>query len=198
MAAENSARETADGIAVAVDFLDVASRTRICGLIANIPGLVLAARGDEADVVVTDLLPAHYEPAVVIGDAALIAAAAQRGFAGLLSHQINGRKLRIAVEAASERLICMPRIAATWPARDDVGVFGDAGDEVLGGQSLSARERQALALMADGHSNKEIARRLGISVHTAKFHVASVIAKLGATTRTEAVALALRQGLLHL
>ena len=51
--------------------------------------------------------------------------------------------------------------------------------------------------MANGASNKVIARRLDISVHTAKFHVASVIAKLGATGRTEAVALAMRQGIVH-
>ncbi len=198
MPAESSARETADGIIVAVDLQDAASRTRICRLIANVPGLVLAARSDEADVVVTDMLPAHDEAAVVIGDAALIAAAAQRGFAGLLSHQISSRRFRIAVEAAREGLVCIPRVAASPPANGDVGAFDDASEEVSGGQSLSARERQALVLMADGHSNKEIARRLGISVRTAKFHVASVIAKLGATTRTEAVALAFRHGLLHL
>jgi DNA-binding NarL/FixJ family response regulator len=49
--------------------------------------------------------------------------------------------------------------------------------------------------MADGLGNKEIAGHLGISDHTAKFHVAQVLAKLGAATRTEAVTIAIRRGL---
>ncbi len=60
---------------------------------------------------------------------------------------------------------------------------------------LSAREREVLALLAEGAPNKVIARRLGISVHTAKFHVASVVAKLGAANRTEAIGIAMREGL---
>jgi len=60
--------------------------------------------------------------------------------------------------------------------------------------ALTAREREILELMADGASNRMIATRLGISRHTAKFHVAAILAKLGARTRAEAVAVALRQG----
>jgi DNA-binding NarL/FixJ family response regulator len=60
---------------------------------------------------------------------------------------------------------------------------------------LSAREREVLALLAEGAPNKVIARRLGISVHTAKFHVAAVVAKLGAANRTEAIGIAMREGL---
>jgi DNA-binding CsgD family transcriptional regulator len=64
--------------------------------------------------------------------------------------------------------------------------------------SLTPRETEVLALLADGASNKAIARRLGISVHTAKFHVGSLLAKLDATGRTDAVAHAARLGVLHL
>lgn len=64
--------------------------------------------------------------------------------------------------------------------------------------SLTAREREVVALLAEGLSNKEIALRLGIAPDTAKFHVARVIDKLDATGRTDAVAHAARRGVIHL
>jgi DNA-binding CsgD family transcriptional regulator len=64
--------------------------------------------------------------------------------------------------------------------------------------ALTARELEVLALLAEGASNKLIARRLGISTHTAKYHVASLLEKLDAVTRTDAVAHAARIGVLHL
>ena len=63
---------------------------------------------------------------------------------------------------------------------------------------LTERERQVVTLLAEGLSNKLIADRLGISDHTAKFHVNGVMAKLGAGTRTEAVVEAVRRGLVTL
>jgi DNA-binding CsgD family transcriptional regulator len=61
---------------------------------------------------------------------------------------------------------------------------------------LTAREREVLQLVAEGLPNKAIARQLGISEHTAKFHVGSLLGKLGAGSRTEAVTLATRRGIL--
>ena len=66
------------------------------------------------------------------------------------------------------------------------------------GIELTPRERDVLALMAEGASNKAIASRLGISVHTAKFHVGSLLDKLDATGRTDAVAHAARRGVINL
>ena len=63
---------------------------------------------------------------------------------------------------------------------------------------LTRRELEVLVAMADGASNKAIARRLGISFHTAKFHVAAILAKLDADSRTEAVAKAAQVGLVML
>jgi DNA-binding CsgD family transcriptional regulator len=60
---------------------------------------------------------------------------------------------------------------------------------------LTPREREVLHLLAAGASNKLIARRLGVSIHTAKFHVASLLRKLGASGRLEAVGIGLRTGL---
>jgi DNA-binding NarL/FixJ family response regulator len=70
---------------------------------------------------------------------------------------------------------------------------GDLPDDLA--NSLSPREREVLALLAEGASNKEIARALALSIHTVKFHVASLIEKLGARSRGEAVATAIRAGL---
>src|SRR5262249_21125017 len=73
---------------------------------------------------------------------------------------------------------------ASAPADDDV--------------PLTPRELDVLTLLAEGMSNKAIARRLGISVHTAKFHVGALIDKLDAVGRTDAVAHAARRGVIHL
>lgn len=64
--------------------------------------------------------------------------------------------------------------------------------------ALTQRELDVLALMAEGSSNKMIARQLNISVHTVKFHVGSLLDKLDATGRTDAVAHAARRGVIEL
>lgn len=80
---------------------------------------------------------------------------------------------------------------ATVVARSrDAGAAGDF--------ELTPRELDVLALLAEGASNKMIAQRLGISVHTAKFHVGSLLDKLDATGRTDAVAHAARRGVINL
>jgi DNA-binding CsgD family transcriptional regulator len=63
---------------------------------------------------------------------------------------------------------------------------------------LTPRELEVLTLLAEGLSNKAIARRLGISAHTAKFHVGALIDKFDAVGRTDAVAQAARRGVIHL
>lgn len=77
-------------------------------------------------------------------------------------------------------------------AKDDARLSENDRDGGAPASSLTPREREVLALLAEGASNKTIARRLGISVHTAKFHVASLLDKLDATGRTEAVMQAAR------
>jgi DNA-binding CsgD family transcriptional regulator len=74
------------------------------------------------------------------------------------------------------------------------GVSAPANDDV----SLTPRDLEVLALLAEGMSNKAIARRLGISVHTAKFHVGALIDKFDAIGRTDALAHAARRGVIQL
>jgi DNA-binding CsgD family transcriptional regulator len=80
------------------------------------------------------------------------------------------------------------------------GSIGDGGQArgPDGMSTLTLREREVLALLAEGATNKAIARRLGISVHTAKFHVGSLLGKLDASGRTDAVAHAARLGIIVL
>ena len=120
------------------------------------------------------------------------------GPAAYLGSDADGQVLTAAVQAVVQGLTVLDpalAVAAGIHARplDGDGATGtDAGE----GEPLTARERQVLRLVADGLPNKTIARELGISEHTAKFHVGSLLAKLGAASRTEAVTLATRRGLL--
>ena len=90
------------------------------------------------------------------------------------------------------------RLAA--PSEQPAAAIVVRNREVAGGGDfeLTPRELDVLALLAEGASNKMIAQRLGISVHTAKFHVGSLLDKLDATGRTDAVAHAARRGVINL
>lgn len=87
------------------------------------------------------------------------------------------------------------RVAAPGESADLVVVEARTPEA---GASLTQRESEVLRLLAEGASNKTIARRLGISAHTAKFHVGRLLDKLDATGRADAVAHAARLGVLHL
>jgi len=91
------------------------------------------------------------------------------------------------------------RLARADEQADVVIVSGSqAKQQSDAGQPFTERELEVLTLMSEGASNKAIARRLGISVHTAKFHVGQLLDKLDATGRTDVVAHAARLGVLHL
>ena len=90
------------------------------------------------------------------------------------------------------------RLAAPGEAADVAIITSSPAERAPDDFRLTARERDVLALLAEGCSNKEIARTLGISVHTAKFHVGSLLDKLDATGRTDAVAHAARRGIINL
>lgn len=91
------------------------------------------------------------------------------------------------------------RLVADGEASDVRLVAPDPAHPPISGEAvLTPREQEVLRLLAEGSSNKEIARRLGISAHTAKFHVGQLLDKLDATGRTDAVAQAARLGVIQL
>jgi DNA-binding NarL/FixJ family response regulator len=114
------------------------------------------------------------------------------GARGLILREAEVDSLTAALQAAADNLTVLgPGLAsALLPARTI------ASRPPV--EELTPRERQVLQLLAEGQSNKEIARRLGISDHTVKFHVNAILGKLDVQSRTEAVVRATRLGLILL
>src|SRR5215813_2272797 len=117
------------------------------------------------------------------------------GNVGLLSAGASARDIEAAIVAAAAGLVTLDaeiasHIAERLPqdSRDDNGLV----------EELTRREIEVLRLLARGFGNKEIAIRLGISEHTAKFHISSILGKLAVSSRTEAVTQGLRRGLILL
>jgi len=125
-------------------------------------------------------------------DSALISSALRAGIRGAISWDATPQEIESAVHAIHAGLVVMTptSLAAALP---DTQQFAE---ELAG--PLSGREVEVLDLLAEGLSNKLIAHRLNISEHTVKTHVASIFAKLGASSRTEAVSQAIRRGLVML
>jgi NarL family two-component system response regulator YdfI len=121
--------------------------------------------------------------------------ALRAGVRAALPADISPEQLVAALQAVASGLVvlhpshaneALPAGAASSPALDELA------------ESLTRREQEVLQMLAAGLSNKEIAARLNISDHTVKFHVASILGKLGAASRTEAVSLGIRRGLVLL
>lgn len=117
-------------------------------------------------------------------DPARASAALRSGIRGVLSREATPEEIESAIQAVNAGLIVLtPEAIPT----------GESPAE-----PLSDREREVLDLIAEGLSNKLIAHRLNISEHTVKTHVAAILAKFGAGSRTEAVSQAIRRGLVML
>jgi len=135
---------------------------------------------------------------VLLADTAAPAVAAdalRAGLRGVLPADLSPEQLAAALQAAASGLFVLhPTQAQEWlPAE---GASPRTVDEPV--ESLTRREREVLQMLVGGLGNKEIAARLGISEHTVKFHVASILGKLGAGSRTEAVSVGIRRGLVLL
>ena len=139
---------------------------------------------------------------VVLGPVAeeerLVADLSGRGWA-YLARDTGGDQLVAAIRAAAGGLVVLDAaLAAQLLARPGAGAGGALPAPDGGESDLTHREREVLGLVAEGLANKAIARRLTISEHTVKFHVAAILTKLGAGSRTEAVRLGAQRGLVAL
>ncbi len=115
------------------------------------------------------------------------------GVHALLPRDASQSQILAAVEAAASGL------AALDPKDlDSLLSYAPAPQAAAESSALTAREVEVLRMLAEGAANKIIAWKLGISEHTAKFHVASILSKLGASSRTEAVTIGIRKGLVLL
>lgn len=135
-----------------------------------------------------DALPA----VVLLSDETLARRVWDAGVRGLLHREIDGDVLAGALTTVSSGLAVVdPQFAITL-----TGVA--SGEAPAPAAGLTPRELEVLALIAEGLPNKAIAGRLGVSEHTIKFHVNAMLGKLGAQSRTEAVTIATRAGLMTL
>jgi DNA-binding CsgD family transcriptional regulator len=179
---------TLDSISVGLALSDRTLRLRVISMISRMPAVELE-NVDDADVILTDTAPVQPGTHLVLGDPV-----------ALLS-TINSIDKRVGIDVleAAIRLVAhgyqitnsrieSPR--SREPIYDDLATEGD--------ELITPRERQVLEKLAAGGSNKSIARDLNISLATAKFHVGSLLTKLGARNRTDAVAIGLKLGLLVL
>lgn len=159
---------------VAVHAVDLPRRTLLSRMVAE-AGHIVAGTQDAADVVLVDgdCLPGETRPVVALGGA-------EDDLPGVLPRDANPSQIDAAIRAVAAGLI------VRLPGARQAG-FG-AMRETDGHALLTPRELEVLAALAEGMTNKAIARRLDISLHTVKFHVESLFRKLGARTRTEAVA----------
>jgi len=160
--------------------------------------LLVDAAGESPEAIIESLAESDLAaeiPVVVLTESAAPATSAhalQAGIRALLSSEISTDQLAAALQAAAAGLVVLhpAEIPAAFPA---AAPASQPLAELP--EPLTRREREVLQMLAAGLANKEIAARLHISDHTAKFHVAAILGKLGAATRTEAVALGIRRGL---
>ncbi len=141
---------------------------------------------------------------VVLGDApsravvSRLAAASLPGWAYLLRAEADAVRLQNAVRAAASGLVVLDAAVSLALLRDATAERTNAGKAQTASypaeETLTPREVDVLEKMAEGLPNKIIAVRLGISLHTVKFHVAQILGKLNASSRTEAVTVGARRG----
>ena len=175
--------------------IETASAVTRAGLEAILRGqgdIEVVSAAAEADVLVREEAPALGDgdgsvPVVVLADEAPSFEALRSGARAVLPQEAPPQQIIAAIYAAAAGLVAVPmeESAALVPHA--------AVEEAV--EPLTAREMDVIEMLAEGLSNKMIAHRLSISEHTAKFHVNSILTKLRAGTRTEAVMRGIRLGL---
>lgn len=173
-------------------WIETASTVMRAGLIALLEGnggFDLVESPSQADVVLLDEIPerAGVAPTVVLSDEPLTSRVFRLGVHAILPREAVAEQIVAALYAASAGLIAILSESSSL-------IVPAASDHFV--ETLTPRETETLEMLSEGLSNKQIAARLNISEHTAKFHVNSVLGKLDAATRTEAVMRGFRSGLL--
>jgi DNA-binding NarL/FixJ family response regulator len=173
----------------------------------DLSNLAAAVERDRPDVLLADLEDRPDEPApellapvamVLLAaspGAPWIAEALRAGVRSILPRDVAVGEITAAIEAAAAGLV------ALHPADVNALLASPRPDRPAppeSAQALTPRELDVFTMLAEGAGNKIIAWKLGISEHTVKFHVASIMSKLNASTRTEAVAVGIRRGLIML
>ncbi len=199
-----------DPIKVALLTDDPLLRTGVSSLLAQLGSIDVVDRdraevalwdagvdGSKALVRLAELRTLDVPVVAVVGDPSHVAPALAAGARGVVLRDQVGPGIHAALAAVRSGLTVMDTSLASTlvPAQLPKTTEGTPGK---GRGELTEREKQVVQLLSEGLSNKLIADRLGISDHTAKFHVNGVMMKLGASTRTEAVVEAMRRGLVRL
>lgn len=123
-----------------------------------------------------------------------VVVALQAGARGAVSRRVTAGDLGQALRAVSQGGMALDPLATARLLQR----LRAAGEATARPEPLTPREIEVLRLLVEGLTNKAIAARLGISDHTVKFHIGAIMGKLGASSRTEAVTMAVRQGLIPL
>jgi two-component system, NarL family, response regulator YdfI len=173
-------------------------------------------RQDAADLIISTAEPSRFAALLQkLADADLFRDLPVVLLAELLDPQTTARALRMGARAVLPAELARPQLLAALEAVSRgfvVALPAEAESIITASQTpasqtngveellepLTPREHEVLRMLALGLANKEIAARMNISEHTVKFHVAAILGKLGAASRTEAVALGIRHGLILL
>jgi len=177
----------------------------LAGSFGTMASLVSFARSTDLDVIVIDtdsirdLLLEPTSDAVIVlltevTEARSISRLLRSRVRAILSRESDPDDVLSGIYASYDGLVLL----STPAAESLAAVYGDQALEVEAelSEEITSRETDVLRMLAEGLVNKDIAARLGISEHTVKFHISSILDKLGASTRTEAVTLGIRRGLI--
>jgi two-component system, NarL family, response regulator YdfI len=179
---------------------------RMAASLGEVQDLLQRVDGLQADAVIVDLhsqfsltVPIRDLPIPVLAlvdnpDPAWTAQALRSGIKSILPRDADAEQIRAAILAANSGLVLLGAEVSQGLAKSvrtqlqpDISV-----------ENLTTRELEVLGMLAEGLSNRQIADRLRLSDHTIKFHISSILDKLGVSTRTEAVTAGLRMGLILL
>jgi len=175
---------------------------RVAGSAATFPFLRSLLAETSADVAVIDLRSQRESPVrdwlIELLDLVAIVVLCSESDPGVFNRILRAKTGgMLQTDASSEQIVQAVKSVASGLTIFDSALMPQRPDDWLA-EPLTPRESEVLRLLADGLGNKEIAMRLNISEHTIKFHIRSILGKLGASSRTEAVSRGLRSGLIEL